>query len=756
MRPARFLPGLAAALACAALLAGCNKKIHLPVVTNLRPEVTLTQAPVSSSTPYFYSYELRWTGFDPDGRIARYLLAEDPPDPPATDTTWIETTDNRRTFTFKSNDPNVGTIANPGGHHTIVLKAVDNLGLASAPVSRSFFSYTVAPEVHLIQPKPNRLFYPILPPSVTFTWSGSDPDGVSSRKPVKYKFHLFRDGTEGFFANQPGAFFDSLRNAYPPNFPKWDSTTTDTSVQIRNLTPGSTYIFAITCFDEAGAYDPSWSLDLNLLKFICDFPIVYGPKITMFNDFFSYTYISPGYLNDPRRYVFLEVPVNRPLTIHWSADAGENSSMKSYRWAMDIERLDDETPRSGPNDVRHWSFPALSATLATVGPFTSSDSSHIFFLEAEDNNGLKSLGIVSFTIVKPDFQNQLLFVDDTRFPADETVAGTDSVRSPFGTRWPTAAELDTFMFARGGVRWRYYPTGTLSPPGIFSGYHYDTIGTATLANPILPLSTLARYRHVVWYVDQAASFGIKPPGLRLMSAAGQQQTLATYVGLGGKVWLMGGGGVFNSLIGRNLSNNDTGGGTVFSAAAGELAPGTMMYDLAHWQSEITSLTTQSAIRSPRAVGGWPGAPDYSGLPPLLSRRAAATDPLWPFRNALQFYSTTCEAEYLSKPNPTSEDLDPDPDVVRLGPGLDTLYATTGGLPLMTLYHGQENAPFVFSGFPLWFFSRPQAMRLGDWVLQDLWHLPRDPLWRGLGAAPAPRPAASAPSGGAGSARVPGR
>src|SRR5947208_15382264 len=126
-----------------------------------------------------------------------------------------------------------------------------------------------------------------------------------------------------------------------------------------------------------------------------------------------------------------------------------------------------------------------------------------------------------------------------------------------------------------------------------------------------------------------------------MSGVGQQNTLATYVGLGGQVWLMGGGGAYNALIGRNVTTNDAGGGTVFSSAAGELTSGGMMYDIAHWQSEITSLTAQSAIRAPRSATHWPGAPDYSGLPPALTRRLAATDPLWPFRSSTQFYTTTC-------------------------------------------------------------------------------------------------------------------
>ena len=88
MRRAEVVVG--AALAAAAL-AGCNRKISLPLVPNQRPLVQLTQAPVATTKPYFYSYEMRWTGFDPDGRVDHYDYAVDPPDPPRTDTAWVRT-----------------------------------------------------------------------------------------------------------------------------------------------------------------------------------------------------------------------------------------------------------------------------------------------------------------------------------------------------------------------------------------------------------------------------------------------------------------------------------------------------------------------------------------------------------------------------------------------------------------------------------------------------------------------------------------
>ena len=537
----------------------------------------------------------------------------------------------------------------------------------------------------------------------------------------------------GFSVNAIGAFFDSLRHAYPPSFASWDSSVTDTFAQYRFLTPEAGYLFAVTCFDEAGAYAPAWSFDTNLIYFFVGFPIVGGPRITMFGDFFNYTYESPAYLNDPRRYVFLEVPVKAPVTIHWSANPGVYASMKGYRWAMDIQRLEDDTPRSSPDDVRHWSALALGSTQATIGPFGSCDSTHNFFIEAEDTNGLKSLGILSINVVKQDFRHDLLFVDDTSFPVDQVPPGADSVQAPPGAEWPSAAELDTFFFARGGVPWRWYPHGSLSPTGIFYGYHYDTLSTRFLPLPLVPLSTLAQYRHVVWYCDQAGAPGAISPALRFMSSSGHQNTLSTYSAMGGRVWLMGGGGAYNTLIPFNSRANDLRGVIVFSPELGELVSGRMMYDIVHWQSEISGFTAQGASRATGPLGGWAGAPDYSALPSVLEARSGATDPQPPIRSAFAFYLSDYLAEYLSKPNLTVEDLDPDPDLNRPGPALDTLFNVSGGigsgLPVMTYYHGSENGPFVFSGFPLWFFRRPQAIQLADWVLQSVWHLPRDPVAR---------------------------
>ena len=226
--------------------------------------------------------------------------------------------------------------------------------------------------------------------------------------------------------------------------------------------------------------------------------------------------------------------------------------MAWYRWVLDPADLFDETPRSDEaTDWSHWSPRNLATTSATIGPFSPlgpKRETHRLYIEAEDLNGLKSLGIVSMIIVRPTFTDELLFVDDTRLRPDQAAAGPPGqVVPPLGP-WPTAAELDTFLFARGGYPWRSYPVGTTSAAGVFNGYPFDTIGTRGLINGV-PLSVLGNYRHVVWYTDETgANYSGSPldastpiTALRMMSSPGRSSALAAYVRQGGRVWVCGGG-----------------------------------------------------------------------------------------------------------------------------------------------------------------------------------------------------------------------
>jgi len=46
-------------------------------------------------------------------------------------------------------------------------------------------------------------------------------------------------------------------------------------------------------------------------------------------------------------------------------------------------------------------------------------------------------------------------------------------------------------------------------------------------------------------------------------------------------------------------------------------------------------------------------------------------------------------------------------------------------PIMTLWHGGGfGERQVFTGFQLWYWRRPDQIKIVDWVLQTVWGLPR--------------------------------
>jgi hypothetical protein len=375
------------------------------------------------------------------------------------------------------------------------------------------------------------------------------------------------------------------------------------------------------------------------------------------------------------------------------------------------------------------------------------------------------------------FTKDLLIVNDTRFQPDQILSASrsDTLRPPFGV-WPTRAELDTFLFAVGGVRWRMTPAGRLSPPGIFKGYRYDTLGTRYgQENPTVPLGLLSQYRHVVWMTDQRAvgwegspTSNVQPiTTLLYMSRPNRQNTLATWVSQGGKLWALGGGFGHATNAPWNNLNNDVNQTRCyrFDGTRPDLTPGRFMYDLAHWRSEFRVFgpvfvrfarydQPDPTVGLPRPPVYWKGGKftnpevDYTVLPTVLQPRDPATDPIWPFRSLGDFYvgnqaysSNGINLEFLSLEHymleqvPAPSPTNPDSSVERST--LDSLYLAYGSSypgqmnqssagqgvnTVMTYYHGRENAPLVFSGTSLWDFRQQNCQALVDFVLGRLWGL----------------------------------
>jgi hypothetical protein len=661
-----------------------------------------------------------------------------------------------------------------------VIKAIDNGGMPSEPKFRSFFSYTIAPTVSITNPLPSGLLSAQVTPSVRIEWEGHDVDGQFTQKPIKYKHRLVNvDIPENrIFLSDP----DSLKRLDAPHaWAGWDSTSADTQfVQFTNLIPSTNYLFSVIAFDEAGAYSPVFTLNSNCLQFTAGFAASNGPRIHIFNELIDFIYPSGGYSTDPLREIPVEVPTKTNINVNWEAFPSPGSRIQYFRWMVD-GNVNDETPRSDENlDYIHWTQPSPTMPGAvTLRPFL--DGIHRFYLECADNNGQKSLGILKMTAVTPTFNRSLLVIDDTRLEVDKFIF--DKVRKKWPDNytqpWPSRTEFDTFFFAHGNVPWRGVRdtlSGVLSQPGLLAGYQYDTLGTRLgLENPArgVLLSKIGQYQHLIWLVDDkgalnngSADQSVAPiTSLVSMSGPGLASTLGAYTQLGGRVWLAGGGAAYASLQLFDKRANNSGQTTVFSSLPqfAELAPSRIMFDGAHWQSELSvvksQITTARYDYSVRVhhpdntdhdttyivTPAWthpdhynPGlsvsSPDYSRLPPQMRLKSPGTDPVPPTRTPLQsnsFYQTSLACEYISDLNAILEDVDPDPQTEHNIVVLDTLYMASGTVlrrnpaPTMTYYHGSTAHQFVFSGFPIWSYARQDCMQLVDFVLQDIWDLTRD-------------------------------
>ena len=742
-------PILGVALVLAAAI-GCGHRLDRVLLPSGPTLLTLSHERIAPPSADTYAYRVFWSGIERGKRVDHYVWAVDPISMDVVDPTWTRTTDTRHTMAFPHSASRES--------HVFVVRAVDTDGGMSEPAWLALAEDGYPPMVVITSPRPDPFHAVIVPPEVTIQWAGE----AFLSQPVKYKYRLFATRNPDFpgipdFVAFARAYPDSVRRLYAPSFAGWDSVPAEsTSVRYTGLAQGTIHVFAIVSFDRQGNYDALLTPYWNMLAIQVATPTTGGPILTMFNEYFHYTYLTGEWSSDPSRHVRIEVPAGQPVTINWNALPLPGADIAGYRWVLSPVDLVGRVPwADDPARWHHWSPLSLANTSATVGPFHPPPGGALtrwLYIEAEDTRGFRSLGIVEMTARRPAFNQDLLIVDDTRFKVDIRWTGGPEVDPPSGP-WPTAAELDTFLFARGGFPWRGYPAGSISPPGIFNGYAFDTLGTLEYPYGV-PLSLLTRYRHVIWYVETPAGSAGNPPlpVLRVMASPGHENALAAYIAQGGKVWLCGGGAAFATMRSWNRVGSSP---SQYTSRDGELVPGRMMYDFAHWREGIEMLSSIYARKfgsfpwplggvedtHPSPSRGWPpnpkpptppGPPDYSLLPATLRSRTPATDPVPPGRLPDNFfYPGRYAAEYISRATFIREDYDDRPNRVAEYSTLDTVYFTFGppaplDMPCMTYYHGRDSAPIVFSGFGIWVWQRAQCIQLVDWVLQSVWGLRRDP------------------------------
>ncbi len=744
--PRQLLLGLS--VSCVALLGlvSCGKSKHDQLFNeNLRPIVVVGEVVIDTTVtqPDTWRAMIAWTANDADGTASRLEYAADPG---ANDTAWASTTASPLTLTFPVRARDVNGYIEPE-YRVIALRARDDRNETSPVVVVPVYALDQPPLVTLLQPVPSAQITALLPSSFVAAWEGVDPDGYPSRAPKAYRTRLVLEADPLFAQLQ--SFPDALlRDGEATQWRDWSLVDSAAGgKRFEGLAGQQNGYLAVVAIDQSGAQTAHLTPGVNFQRFqISDL----GPTIQLTGASAVYTYDpgSPNFQSTLR----IEVSIASAFSLDWSATARPGSRVETTRWRLDPTDLADSTERQAPDDLQHWATTSAGLSSALLPALVAGQ--HRFQLEASDSQHRRTAVTLVIDAIAPAADRELLIVDDTRREPDQNAVG--GCLKPYTKPWPSAAELDTFLYARGGVNWRCLQSGAtaLSPAGVFSGYSIDTLGTRLGLNEpafAVSLSRLLRYRHVIWLVDSdagqytdALDQRIFPmTTLRAMSQPGRQNVLRQYISGGGDLWLAGGGTALATLLPFDLRSNNSTSNVVFAASTGELSPDRFLNASGHLRSTIAA-ARQGGVSigaSSAAIGGWSGqgvsgtvsAPDYLHLPASLRPRDPATDPLPPTRLSTQgglYYPGTVDVEYVSEDNVIREDMDPDPAVVRMESALDTLMEASGGgllrspAPAMTYYHGRENGSVIFSGFSLWQWTRPDAQALVDFVLNDIWHMTR--------------------------------
>jgi len=323
----------------------------------------------------------------------------------------------------------------------------------------------------------------VTPPALRILSEGFDPDGQFTTRPVAYKYILLGPGSKFppvLVLSDP----DSLRRYYlPRGWAGWTSSGAETTqAQFRNLIPDADYVFAVIAFDESGLYSSVFSLSVNILHFRVSYDGYPGPRLTLIGPGFEHEFTG---FHDPLTYFPLEVEEGRPVAFHWFAPPGgtcQGVDIRSYRWALDLVDLLDETPRTDEHtDLQHWSNRSLATTSATVGPFRLSHppapEGHSFYVEVGDDVGVVSLGAVRITVVP-----------STNRPPDCSGATAAVV-----TSWPPDGSMAPVSFS--GVSDPDGDPVTITVTGVTQDEPVDDVGDGDTCPDAVIVDGAAQVRH---------------------------------------------------------------------------------------------------------------------------------------------------------------------------------------------------------------------------------------------------------------------
>jgi hypothetical protein len=703
-RAARLRPhGLLAVLFLAAW--GCgSERTEGP---NQPPSLALSPEPIQGDE-VAYNARFTWSGSDPDGFIARFEYALDPP-PAFTETeiaeggpgivteiipdesgaggvtrvsktadgetvsfTWIHTREFSRRFTFSATEPDLapgpdGPVSSGRfrGMHALYARAVDDAGAVSAPEKAAFTATTVAPVSRLV--RPDGLTLVNVGREVSVRWAGEDPDG-DFKASGHFLYKLIDVSSVAFADRKPELLFTE-----PGPWVPADEVS-------KNLLAGFGYfmMLGVRAVDAAGAEEPFLEFARNVVMFN-----VYGtthPALTVRSTAYGTTVLTATFDAQGNPVAELSLSADTEIRFSWSASAEDYyGRILGYSWGFDIVDPDREGPESGWSS---WS------DITTTGPITLSRAGlHTLYVRALDGSNGRTLGTIRIHVddFRPD--HDVLFVDDS-----------------YDNQFPTDDQHDAFWASR------FQGYGIAAD--VFSAHGPQD---RTSLSPQVPsLGELSRYRTVVW-----ESFGSGYNGeSALVHAATLTPTLRSYLLSGGRLWVGGRMSVPPCVDSPNGFSANLG----YPINEDRLASGTFAYDFLKLRGPIGN-PKGSSDQKDFLIGV---APYPEGPAPYGAMDVDQTKLRYPFQVAVPYVDALPES-YDPEAEPGFRG---DVDVLyayrAYGPEREGKDSALHGRPVAIRWHDPDPAPqhgrIQWFGFPLYYMKDSQAQetfnRSLDWFREE--------------------------------------
>ncbi len=676
---------------------------------NLPPTAELTTSPVEGDT---LDYRLRafWTGSDPDGYIAWYEYAVDPPsvfteaeiaDPegsPGVQTSvlngsgdeigrlrvsktvdgadysfdWVRTLAFNHEFAFSASgaDSVEGDFGREPtglfyGVHRLYMRAVDDGGAVSPPDKVAFTAETLAPEAEITGPDMGESAYRMTGLDVTVNWDGADPDGGGA-KPVGY-FYRVKKLENRIWIVQPGPGYLFT----PPDSESvWTYRPADSSFCDLSLEANRTYYFGVRAVDEAGAVEPFLDPGRNFFR-ILSRPSAPVPLVTVSEP-------SLGIFTFPATAAYPEMASLEGLAYRFSVSCDASSyggSCGDMRYGLDIADLETD---------EGWS---ARMPVGDLPPITlDGPGVHALYIDVRDDLGSHTLAMLVLETVTPAFDREVLWVDDVR----DQLNPRDEQHDAF---WMSLFD-DSGRFGEGSVN------------------VYEVFGDRDLVNrePVPPgLEELLRYEQIVWECKGSGYNGVSA----LWLDAGFRPLLGQYLRAGGKLWVGGQMTVVAMTPGSATAANFT--------YPKEMEPGTFAWDfLKLYTGRINNAkggTTPGSSTDDNMIGvdPFPGRPE---IYPAMEQDPAKINP---FAGSIPFGDAIFDPIFGQ-------------DVATFTGQLDSLYVYKA-VKINRTYNNKLNAlrwhdpdpdreqgRVQWFGFPLYYMKKEQAQetfnRSIDWFREE--------------------------------------